>query len=445
MSVDNHSLNIHFVFSNFKYPYLMFLKGVAYNIQQTLEGEGFWSSNFLIRDPTGKIVQSYWSPAKAMLFFLAGLLLYSIILTIGCLIAGYAISRMKGLLIALVSLFAPGIISVFGYWPNINFLPKIYYIGSIGSLGSPNGMAALLIISLISGWTILVIATDIFSWQDRFRHIYDHLWYVIAIIAAGWFFVTNEGTSLDKKDLRDATKHVQQASAYLLGQVREYEKYCKSSNMTNRVSCVWANSVQQYLVDYSTYDSHLYGMVGPKSTKDLYTAFGNEDVDEEITIRSELKRFNQLQCPSSSNRMSIPFGICQRPPDEFCTGTSNYDYMLRTVAVSNECVVPTLVKLRAVMEKQVKLVEADEHSKAARWLFYIFVAFLSGGKVANATAKLTKTGLMGKGLGDNKNTCHLITCLLRLLKVVVNSARLLALKIYCLFKRVDTPQKGDQS
>lgn len=405
MFVNNHLLNIHFVIFKFIYPYFMFLKGAAYSIQQILVSAGLQAPNF-----------SNLSPSKAIIMPLGGLCLYSIFLAICCLIAGYAISRIKGILIAVVIVLAPGIISVFGYWLNINFQPKVYRIGYTDALGSPNGMATVLIISLISGWSIFVVATDIFSWQDRFRHLYDHLWYAIAIIAAGWFFVSNNETSLDKNDLRDTTKYVHKASVYLLGQVREYSKYCMTQKLSHSASCVWANSIQQTLVDYSNYGSNLYWEIGPKSSKDLYMKFGDAGVDEGSTIRSELKMFNQRQCPSSSNRMAMLSNTCQSPPVEFCSGASSEFYILRTVAVSNECVIPTLVKLRTQMEKQSKEVKADyERSNLWRWLFFIFIAFLGGGKIANSTAKLTKTGPMGKiGLGDKKNTVHLISyCLLK--------------------------------
>ena len=48
-------------------PYIQMFYGAAYNIQQSLEGYGLSSSNFLEFDGSGKIVESYWSPAQAAL------------------------------------------------------------------------------------------------------------------------------------------------------------------------------------------------------------------------------------------------------------------------------------------------------------------------------------------------------------------------------------------
>lgn len=379
--------------------------GAAYNIQQTVEGTGIGSSNFLVRDTAGRITNSYWSPAEAMYLPLGVLLLYCLLLSLGFCTAGYALARKKGLVIAMLTLCVPGALSIIGYWPQVNFMPEVYRIGSAGSLGSPYGMAALAIIALLSGWTCVVIATDVLRLQDTFRHLYDHVWYSMAILA-GLFFVADAGNSEETRDLQDITKHVQQASSYLLVQVREYARFCKSSSIEQKASCIWANEVQQKLVDYTVYDERLYWQVGPKNVGDLYLPLHSDELKPEI--RSELKQFNQLQCPASPNRYALPSNTCQRPPAEFCTGADDDEYMIRTVALSNECVIPTLVKLRLKMEKQVAHIEATARAKHGRWLVYLLVALLAGGKVANATAKVTKIRSGKTGLGDEGNVWRLL-------------------------------------
>jgi len=268
-------------------------------------------------------------------------------------------------------------------------------------------MAALAIIALLSGWIAVVILTDILSLQDRFRHAYDHLWYSMAILA-GLFFVADAGNSHEVRDLQDTTKNVQQASSYLLGQIRGYVKYCESASIEQKASCIWANDIQQTLTDYTVYDERLYWQLGPKSQGYLYSPIrGDKEVESEI--RSELRKFNQIQCPVSTNRHSPPSNTCQRPPSIFCTGTENANYMMWTIAVSNECVIPTLVQLRSKMEKQVAHVESAARTSHARWVFYLFIAFLAGGKVANATAKFTKAQSGATGLGDECNVRRLLS------------------------------------
>lgn len=395
------------IFIKFTSPYFAFLMGAAYNIQQTVEGAGLSSSNFLVRNTSGQIIDSYWSPAEAAYLPLGVILLYSLLLLLGFCVAGYALWRRKGIAIALVVSGTPGVLSLIGCWPQVNFMPEVYHIGRVGALGSPYGMAALAIIALLSGWIAVVILTDILSLQDRFRHAYDHLWYSMAILA-GLFFVADAGNSHEVRDLQDTTKNVQQASSYLLGQIRGYVKYCESASIEQKASCIWANDIQQTLTDYTVYDERLYWQLGPKSQGDLYSPIrGDKEVESEI--RSELRKFNQIQCPVSTNRHSPPSNTCQRPPSIFCTGTENANYMMWTIAVSNECVIPTLVQLRSKMEKQVAHVESAARTSHARWVFYLFIAFLAGGKVANATAKFTKAQSGATGLGDECNVRRLLS------------------------------------
>lgn len=87
--------------SNFFFPYIAFLYGAAYSIQQILEGIGLASSNFLERNEKGLIVGSYWSPAEAVTPILGLLLLYSIILFFALLAAGFVIARWRGVALPL--------------------------------------------------------------------------------------------------------------------------------------------------------------------------------------------------------------------------------------------------------------------------------------------------------------------------------------------------------
>jgi hypothetical protein len=146
----------------FFYPYIQFLMGAAYSIQQTLEGLGIATSNFLVRDSSGKIINSYWSVSEAVLPTLGILLIYSFLLFCAFCIAGYCLGRVKGTAIALLVLLSPGLFSTIDLWPAINFIPERFNIGGLGSLGSSVGMISLVCLGLLSGWTLIVVATDFF-------------------------------------------------------------------------------------------------------------------------------------------------------------------------------------------------------------------------------------------------------------------------------------------
>ncbi|WP_148212681.1 hypothetical protein [Hahella chejuensis] len=134
-------------------PYIQMFYGAAYNIQQSLEGYGLSSSNFLEFDGSGKIVESYWSPAQAALvpaFFITAYFVF--VLLPLALSAGYVLNRRKGAIFSLGILMLPGILNLIGWWPSINFAPEEFTISGTGVMGEAFGYLPLLIVGLITGW-----------------------------------------------------------------------------------------------------------------------------------------------------------------------------------------------------------------------------------------------------------------------------------------------------
>lgn len=96
-------------------PYATILIGAAYNIQQTLEGLGIWTSSFVVRDDSGRIVNAYWSATEAVALPLGLLFGYSILLMLLALVAGYCFRQVSGALGALLILLLPGMLLCVGY------------------------------------------------------------------------------------------------------------------------------------------------------------------------------------------------------------------------------------------------------------------------------------------------------------------------------------------
>lgn len=124
--------------SEFLRPYVLFLLGAAYTLQQTLEGMGVLSSNFVERDAAGHIVGSFWSPVEATVPILGALIIFSFGLMLLVLAAGYSLGRYRGLAIALLKMLTPGLLAILGIWPEIHWTPEVYEIGRTGALGSGN-------------------------------------------------------------------------------------------------------------------------------------------------------------------------------------------------------------------------------------------------------------------------------------------------------------------
>lgn len=66
------------------------------------------STNFVVRDDSGKIVGSYWSPDEALAIPFA-LLLMSVLFLLPVLLAAfYTLDKTRGMVFGLIILIAPG-------------------------------------------------------------------------------------------------------------------------------------------------------------------------------------------------------------------------------------------------------------------------------------------------------------------------------------------------
>lgn len=386
--------------ASFVQPYLAFILGAAYNLQQTLEGLRVHGSNYLVRNAAGQIVDSYWNASQAVALPLLGVLAFSCVLLGLFLVALRSLAGWRGVWIAVAVLGLPGLLSALGWWPEIHWLPRSYNVGS-GVLGSPWGMFALLAISLSSGWTAVILATKTFALDDRFRHGYDQFWYAMAI-SAGLFFVTDLDATQTREQLRDSAATSQAASAYLLKQVQRLESECDSGQVALPTACQWAHRSQWSLAQYAHYGDKLYAQFGPDDASVIYGEDrAKPDAAAMQKLRQELHEYNLLRCPvrkiSEGVRQYSPTSrTCEAPPASYCvaypdvplSGVEPQEAPMKTVAIANECVVPTLIALKAEQARLEPEVSANTRNRHLRWLFFLCTAIVAGGKVANASARL---------------------------------------------------------
>jgi hypothetical protein len=303
--------------------------------------------------------------------------------------------------LGLLVMLTPGLLSIAGAWPDIQWLPRSYVIGS-GYVGSPWGMLLLQGFAITTGWALIVWLTCRFRLDDRFRHGYDQFWYALAI-SAGLFFVADLDANEQRDNLRLSAATSRAASSYLLDQVRRLDDACQSRAVTLPLACEWARSSQWQLDSYAHYGEKLYWQLGPEQEWHIYSGSGRTQDDGLVdSLRHELHQYNLLMCPvtdlgggiSRSSRMSR---VCQMPPADFCMsypsrplpGVSPSEAGSRTVAIANECVVPTLYRLKVQQASLAASVTDSSRARHLRTLFFILVAFVAGGKVANASVRMT--------------------------------------------------------
>lgn len=379
-------------------PYMRFLYGAAYNLHQTLDGLGVSSTGFIEKAADGGLVSGF-SPGQAVLPIFAVLILIACCTLPGILITGYILGRRKGLTLLTVVLLAPGLLSALGLLPNFSFTPDKYNVGGTGSLGSAFGFIPITVFGVIFGWCLTIIIYDTFKLNDRFRHLYDHAWFIAAVLT-GIFFVADSGSHEDAQDLAESSYITRNASLYLLSQVREYDAYCVETELTNLSSCRWAARVQQQLSDYSDYHHKIYKEFGPHSSREIYAPSWTNIQDAEILqIRKEIQNYNDEKCPVTQLskdvlRITASSGVCQRVPANYCiafpdpsAGLVDKYIISKTVALASECIVPSLVIFRSQQEKLISTVGANEIAKHYRWLFFIIFSVVVGGKIANSTTR----------------------------------------------------------
>ena len=379
-------------------PYLKVVVGSAYSIQQTLEGLNLNGAEQPGGVP-GAVMSTLWDLPAAMTIPLFATMAFVVVLCSLILAAGWSIGKRIGILYACIVLALPGGLSLLGM-PTGNFWsPHDYKIGS-GELGSPYGMLSIALLGLLTGWSVTVIVSIKLRLTDKYRTMYDHVWYAMAV-TTGILFVADVGANNYRQHLEELNQDSRGASSYFLRQARALESRCLETDLKLPYACTWARDVQRVLSDYAYQKSALYWQLGPKTSSDFYQP-NARDVDEAVVarIRKELIQLNNELCPVKriSEQISIQApvsGVCERTPPSFVSafpdpieGRERSFDVLRTVAIANETLVPGLIRMRLMQERLAMEVKDASMSRHLRWLFYVMFSILAGGKVGNATCRL---------------------------------------------------------
>lgn len=341
---------------------------------------------------------SVFDPGSKVNVIFALLIFFAILLFSLLLLTGFVISGGKGVLAMATVCAIPGILSIAGYWPTQYFIFDRYVMGGNGAIGGGFAMLALTLPCMVMGWGIGIILIDLFPINDRFWHLFDHLWIAVALLAgAGIFFSADSEFKAHQDELDQSSRTVQRASSYLLSQIYAYEHWCQSNGQHNSASCTWASDIQNKLIDYSWYPPKLFVEFGPRTTSALYGYYGQQKTHEDIDqIRSEIAHYNDVACPiihisEGVSQLARPSSQCQSPPAFFCTALPSqlkrgYDDT-ETLALASECIFSSLVTWRNNQEKLQLKVDEDKRAKYWRWVYYLFFSILIGLKIASSTDK----------------------------------------------------------
>lgn len=394
-------------------PYLAFLRGAAYNIYQVLEGLG-WVDSVCLAPPQGAALGMCWSPSEGVGLVLLALLVVSAGIAVLSLLAAYTLGRRWVISLMVLALLLPGLLV--SLWPGMlsNLVPQEYVIGGSGVLGSAAGMVPVIVLAMLLGWAVVVLIYDALELSDHFRQGYDHVWFPLALFTA-LFFVADTGSNRAAKQLEQETASYQGASSFLLAQTRRYVEQCELRQAP--AACRWAREVQGLLAELSHSPAALIDLYGPGSTAAFYTLGGQQmEAEARLALRQDIAEYNQVTCPVEQGRgwtrPTATSAHCERPPYAFCAqfpdpaGNVVDPYFgMRTSALASECILPTLVAKRRQIIALAATVDAGERERNLRWLYFVFIALLVGGKVANASTRLA--GVDARDANQRQRVRHL--------------------------------------
>lgn len=398
-------------------PYLEALIGAAWTLQQVLDALGLAASTCLDAPECKPFACPCWSPGQNTTLILGYLIILAVAILGFWLMTGYVLWRKRGIAIAMAIALTPGALHLLNAWPIGSAVPDTYVIGGDGALGGVWGMVTLVFLAALSGWIMLIIVVDIARVGERFWQTYDHLWYATGLLA-GVFFVGDARGALAARDFQENAKSVQGASAYLLSQVREYESWCNTHGKTDLSSCDWAYTVQQRLLDLSTWNPVLFPTLGPKTENELYGAVASPATDAEVlAIRSELAEYNWDRCPMrrvSDNEWAFEptTSKCLQTPPDYCRVRSSklpnaqHSTEPMVLLVLDDCIISTLVALRSVQEKAQARAEGDTREKYEKWFYFLGLSVVAGGRIAYLTTKLT--GMNLRPASETRRSVHLV-------------------------------------
>jgi hypothetical protein len=198
----------------------------------------------------------------------------------------------------------------------------------------------------------------------------------------------------------------------------------------------WAANIQQKLLDYSTQGAKLYRDFGPQSSADIYSIYGqNIEARKVAAIRVEIESYNSTICPvtqlgpgawqhtQSARCLMTPAEYCFAYPDPLNGRIKTQ--MGDTAALSSECIIPSLVALRARQEKLLQKTSEDLQAKHYRWIYYLFFSIVVGGKIATSTVKLFS--IHRRTAEESRRSCYLIKrCVAVISKIFLYSLKMVA-------------------
>ncbi|WP_410706577.1 hypothetical protein [Citrobacter braakii] len=363
------------MFIQFFLPYLTLCNLASWGLAQNLEGLGIFQ--YLNSQPI-QIGDNVVYPLNlnpvigvtSLSITLTGILIVVFVLNVR---ACFYLNKWVGG-IGLLLWFLPGLLNLFGFLPDIRSMgPDIFRFGD-GFPGSMKSAAANLLICLVSGWSIILLISSFWK-KNTFKNFYDHIWYILGLIAA-LYFVVDAGLPSYKADLSEADdRMVRTLKLFRAGEER-LEILCPLPEVAALSPSLCALTpelrwnIPRYLDLNSTFRV--------KSESPNWTA----KLTSEPTLAIEIEKLNIWTCTHPSHK-----SLCQTVPTDTAMSIKDID---KPIAFPPPSYALSIQALHASMQKADQRISEIERGHNTRYFVFLILAFMAGGKLANASRSMVK-------------------------------------------------------
>ncbi|EPV0864026.1 hypothetical protein ACV1OS_002283 [Vibrio cholerae] len=360
---------------NFFLPYLSLCYLASWGLAQNLEGLGLFK--FINSQPVQVGENVFYPLNLSPTIGVAGLsLILTVILLFVFLInvrACFYLNKWFGV-VGLILWTLPGILSLLDYLPDIiNLGPEIFRFEE-GFPGSMESAAANLFISLLGGWSVILLIGSFWK-KNTFKNAFDHIWYTLGLIAA-LYFVVDSGLPSYRSDLQEADNRMVRALQLLYTGGENLEQLCSlpEGKELSPSLCAKAPNIKRNILNHLDLDSNLRAKIEPPH---LISQLANDP-----ELATQITAINNWACSQFQKKPQ-----CQTIP---------MDSMLALEDMSNLIVFPTSKYASAVqhayesMQKSEQRIHEIEQGHNTRYFVFLLLAFLAGGKLANASRSMVK-------------------------------------------------------
>lgn len=339
-------------------------------IMQNLEGLhifSIWQGLFI----------NYLTSYIALSILLTLLIILVVLLNIH---SAFYLSNLAGLW-SLILWLIPGIFSLIIGKPLITLSgPSTYYIGS-GAVGTGLGNLYDAIIIAIFAWSLFTIITVFIKTTQRYKHIYDVVWYSLALSAI--FFFANEIYLRELKSSVDSDfSKLKNGYTTLSQQFSNTQNLCKTiKNKSEGFDsfCKWVEPTKSY-IDFKSEnisDVSLYhdDMITLDDLMTHHRFLSNQK--EEIQY---IKNLDKTVCSNEDYSH-----LCSKI--DFQLAINSEDLFTKHL-LSPDVIITKMNQQYIGFKKRYKENSQWEDYNNDRWIYFLTFAFVVGGKIAISTKDL---------------------------------------------------------